>query len=232
MSSSLGFNTRGEMRPRTPAPVRTVDVVPETAPTSSSMCSVPRGFLPLVAYSGLAAVLPLLLLFANYDFGDDMMRGGFIGAAAVAAGVIAVADDCCVYYNMALFFHAGVEAKIVEQAILFGQRDEASSGEADVSTTSEVLSYVGAGVILAHMLPFFLLDNKHLLKLTAFVGIPVNAAVAVYAAPEDLLLVLASASALLAIVIIVVEKDGYAPSLLTKLRSAVNGASPCFACSV
>ena len=73
-------------------------------------------------------------------------------------------------------------------------------------------------MIVVHLVPFFTLDHPMLLTLFAFVGVPVNAAVALFIDDSLLVLVLLSSFAYLVVMRIVVRLDEFKPSLLTKLR--------------
>lgn len=185
---------------------------------------MPRGFLPLLLYAAAALLFPLLYLYASFDFSDDVVRALAVAAAGGLGLAVVFANDCCVWFNMALFFHTGVEAVVVDHTMTY----------IDLATTSDTgkaLAWTGIGVVIAHLLPFFLLDRPRLLTLLALAGVPVNAALAVYTQPLPgsvelyYVFVTLSAAGLLLVTRIVLGVDAYAPSLLTKLRGALRDGS-------
>ena len=73
--------------------------------------TVPRGILPVLFYSAVAAAIPFLLEYTSYDYSDATVRGVTIGAAALAATIMLIANCCCCWYNMLLFFHTALEVR-------------------------------------------------------------------------------------------------------------------------
>jgi hypothetical protein len=174
----------------------------------------PKGFLPLLLYSAFGALFPLLLLYVTYDFQDDMVRVAFIVAATLLGLVPVLSSDCCTIYNTVLLFHTGIEVKVIQTALDYAM-DDASPDH------GMVMAYVGAVTVIVHLLPFYLSDHPLLLSLLATVGVPVNAALALYLDSSMLLLVLLSSYAFLATVRIVVRINEETPSLLAQLRLAL-----------
>jgi hypothetical protein len=220
MTSSLGYTakvnqTDATRKPQTP-------VVPAPAPVEHTMtmptCRTIKGFLPTLAYSALAIMAPLLLfIVGGYDFTDDVTRGMTIGLSALAAGIIIYADNCIVWYNIALFFHTGLEVYIIKEGLDYASHD-------DTSDAGMALSLAGSIVIIVHLIPFFLVDSKGLLTLLAAAGVVVNTAMFVFVKPGEetkLLLTSASAVALLAITLLVIGINQATPSMLTLLRGAL-----------
>lgn len=206
--STLGFNNRNmEMaRPRPPAPPAPTPL-PAPATTSTSAISflpqrvqaamaVPRGFIPTLLYSGFALTLPILIFYASPDFTSTTTQGITIGASALLALLLVFANDCAVWFNMALFFHTGIEAYVVDTSLRF-------ANAAATSDRNMALAITGAVVVIVHLVPFYLFDRPMLLSLLAFVGVVVNTSIVVYLDPANLLLVGASSSALLALTMMV-----------------------------
>lgn len=176
--------------------------------------SVPKGLLPVTLYSLFFLAFPLISHFVTYDFTDEIVRVGVIVASFLAATIILVANDCVAWFNMALFFHLGVEITVLDTLITFAQ----------ASTTSDtglVLAWTASAVIIIHLLPFFLLDHAGLLTLLAYAGVAVNASALVFVEPTMLLLVGFSSTVLLACVLLIAYIDCVRTSMLSQLRQAL-----------
>ena len=204
------------VRPATPAP----ELPPPSrlrlpSMPSSPMPYTPKGFLPLLFYAAASATFPLLLLFATFDFADNMVRGLFLAAAALFALVPVVSNDCCVLYNSVLFFHTGVEVKVIETAFEYAMAD--TSPDYGVA-----LAYAGGITVIVHLLPFYLMDHPLLLSLLAVVGVPVNVALALFLDDSMFLLVLLSSYAFLITTRTIVRLNEETPSMLTQLRKALD----------
>jgi hypothetical protein len=172
-----------------------------------------RGFVPLLLYSLFAAALPFMYFYGDYDYTEDMTRAGVIVLSALLGFVVLMANDCCTWYNMALFFHTAVEVRLLDTTIAVATGS--TSSDADV-----FWSWVGAVVVIVHLLPFFLVDSPMTLAL-ALVGVPVNAALAVYRDVALLPIVVPSAAGFFLIACIVLSVNQLQPSMLTKLRAAL-----------
>jgi hypothetical protein len=183
---------------------------------------IPRGFIPTTVYSLAALAVPLLFFFASFDYGSDEVVGAVIAVSAVGGLIVVFANDCCCWYNMMLFFHIGVEAKVIDLALTH-------SNAADVSERNQTLSMVSAIVIIAHLIPFLVSDRTMLLVFLAYVGVIVNTSTIVYLAPEHLLLVAASSLALLATTMIIGGICEIRTSLASLAMDAMNNKM-CLTC--
>jgi hypothetical protein len=149
----------------------------------------PSGLLPLLLYASFFALMPLLFFYMDYDYANDGTRVGVILSSALAALIVMVANSCVAWFNIALFLHTAVEVRVVKT--LFDFADDASSADA-------TLAYVTGGVIIAHLVPFFVLEMPRLLSLLAAVGVVVNASALVYVDSSQLPLASTTALTLLA----------------------------------
>jgi len=225
--TSLGFRARNDhaaerARPIALAtlPVAAPDaaVKDPAAPRFSCAVTVPRGIVPVLFYSGVAAAIPFLLEYTSYDYSDATVRGVTIAAAALAATIMLMANCCCCWYNMLLFFHTALEVKVVDTAITFAR----------ASTTSDAhmaWAIAGAAIVILHLIPFFLVDRVLLLTTLAYAGVIVNAAILVHLDPSRLLLVGGSSLALLANTMILVGVCEVSTSMLGLLRNAMRTRS-------
>lgn len=235
MSSSLGFRRGCDHIADSHPTVRKVAPVPAAAPVPKSSrfayllpttmptmptpsCGVFKGFVPTLLFAALAGAVPILLDYVDYDFSDNVTRGVTIGLSAAAAVSIVYANDCVTWYNMALFFHTGVEVQVVHTAIAYARAD---------TTTDEAmaLAIAGAAVVIVHLLPFYLVSRAGLLSFLAAAGVAVNTSIVVFlydlsASATPLLLVGASSLALLAITLLVLGMDEHKPAMLGLLLAA------------
>ena len=124
------------------------------------------------------------------------MRGVTIGAAALAATIMLIANCCCCWYNMRLFFHTALEVKVIDTAITFARAPTTS--DADM-----VWAIVGAAIVIVHLVFPSSWSTASLLTTLAYAGVIVNAAILVHLDPSRLLLV-GGALALLANTMILV----------------------------
>ena len=168
MSSSLG--DRNGQRPPTMSRAINIDVeAPSASPTLP--LSIPRnGFLPVFLVSSLFAVALSLFCFygiTDADYSAANTRGLVIASSVVGTLLVLMAKTPAFLYNIVLFAHLGLEIYVIERAFVYGLAD-------DADTTEMVLSLTGAGVIIAHLLPFFVYDGAFVLVLLAAVGVVVN----------------------------------------------------------
>lgn len=212
------------------APVRVPRGLPQAAPAPtpkksmipSMVMGVPRGLIPTLSYSLLAFLVPFLFLYMDYDFTTDMAKGVTIGLSAVAAIVMVLANDCCCWFNMMLAFHTALEVKVVDTTLAFAY----ASGTSD---NDMALAITGAVVVIVHLIPFYVSDRLMLLSLLAFAGVIVNTTLLVFLDTDMLLLVGASALALLAITMIISGVCEIKTSLLSLIRESVI-AKKCITC--
>ena len=177
---------------------------------------VPRGLVPTTLYSLFALAIPLLWFFMDPpDYTDNAVRGIVIGGSALAGLIVILANDCCCWYNMMLFFHIGIEAKVVDAAIAYSQL-------ATTDGTGQALSITAAVVIIVHLLPFLLTDRIMLLSLLAYVGVVVNVATVVFIDTTLLLIVLSSTLALLSTTMIIGGICEIRTSMLSLIMDSVN----------
>lgn len=224
MSSALGdrrFNdhnaTRGRAPPK-PAPLPVV--FQEEPPCRRSWITrytppMPSTFLPLLLYSALALATPLVYTYVEYDLTDTVTRGVVIGASAVIALALLASRTAPALFNIALFFHVGIETHVIDTTLTFAYAD-------DTEQAHMVLAVVSAVVIAAHLIPFLVSDNFFVLTFFAYVGIVVNTAIAIFLLPSELLMISSSATALLAAVLLVAKLECKV-CIFSLLRSAICG---------
>lgn len=197
MSQSLGFR-RGcdhiaEEHHR-PSPRRGTLPAPKAPEPKPMRMMVLKGFVPLFLVSSFFFVLPLLFFYADPDYTTAGGRGGVIALASVAGLAVVMVNDTCTIFNIVLGLHTAVEVRVLDVLMDFAK-------ESTTSDSDEVLAWCAFGVIIAHLLPFFLMDKRMLLALLGVIGIPVNAAALVYLEPTLLLAAGLSSTALLGAVL-------------------------------
>jgi hypothetical protein len=192
-----------------------VAMPPPASSTKSgkSMVSVPKGLIPTLIYSLFFITFPLVSYYETMDFTATEERVGVILCSVGAAAFIVLANDCVTWFNMALFFHLGVEITVLDTLIDYA---DATSGDAETA-----LAWTAAAIIVLHLVPFFTLDHSGLLTLLAAAGVVVNASALVFVDSDMLLLTGFSASVLLAAVLLIACIDCVHTSLLSQLRQAV-----------
>ena len=218
-TSALG-QLNCEIRPKVyrtaPADLPTVSASANVSsrPTKKSKyCSVPKGLIPTILYSLFFISFPLLSHFTSIDFGDTEVRVAVIASSFVASVIILLANDCVAWFNMALFFHLGIEITVIDTLVDY----------IDAPTTNDTgtaLAWVAVAVIAIHLLPFFTMDHSSLLTLLASAGVVVNTSALVFVEPSMLLLTAFSAAVLLACVLLIACIECVRTSLLSQLRQA------------
>ena len=179
MSSSLGFHSGAAV----PAPRRPVEVAtPLPAPSlTSRVISVvsmekipsPTGVLAVLFYAIYAGLLPMLYFFVDLDYTDNVTRGVVVGMVTLLPAFILLANDLCTWFNMALFMHLATEIDLLVSTITYAT--ESATPEADM-----IWSWIGAAIVLVHLVPFVFFDHKRLNVFLAAVGVPVNVAIEVF----------------------------------------------------
>lgn len=222
--SSLGYRRGCDHNSARPGeiPVKTTTVaIPTTvaAPTAKvSPISVPKGFLPLFFYAAVFLLAPVLYEYVDYTWTDSTTRAALIAVSAAYALSVVFANDCVAWFNMVLFFHIGIEVKVLEILMDFARLTTTADGD-------EILAWTGFVVIIVHLIPFLLVDNTMFLTLLAVAGVIVNAAVLVYLtdASTDLRLLLAgfSSVSLLGTTLCISGVCDVSTSMLTALRKAM-----------
>lgn len=203
----------GEMQIPT-AVVQIPAAVTQPEQSTMSCVRVPAGFLPLVLYSALALVAPVLYDYADYDWTDNGTRVGLIIASVVYALSVVFANNCLTWFNMVLFFHIGAEVRTLDTLMTFARASTTTTGD-------EVLAWITFVVVIVHLLPFLLNDNTKLLTLFAFAGVIVNSACLVYLDSTRLLLVGFSSMSLLGTTLCISGVCDVSTSLMTAARSAI-----------
>jgi len=186
---------------------------------------VPKGVAPVFLYATLALLLPLLSHYVTYDFDDDMTRAGIIVAGVAAPAIIILANDCVAWFNMALFFHIGIEVGVMDTLATFALRDNSTASGELPEDHEKVFSWIAFATIALHLLPPLLADNAMLLTMVAAVGIPVNVISLLYLDTDSLLLVSFSAGVYLGVVLLIACSNCVRTSLRSQLMSAMNTGS-------
>ena len=217
--SSLGFRP-SVVNDRPGRPVAPLEVLPEPSVATGRKLAcrmmVPKGLLPTLFYSLFFLAVPLVWLYQPGDIADGSAtstRVLAIAGAAVGGLFLIAANDCVAWFNMSLFFHIGIEVKVLELLLAYAQADAAS-------TLEMVLGWIAFVVVIVHLIPFLLTDRLGLLTLLAYAGVVVNAAAMVYVSYADLLLVSLSSGMLLGSTILIAGIDCLNTSLLSTLRKA------------
>ena len=175
---------------------------------------VPKGFLPSLVYAGAFAVAPLIYEYVDINYTDSGNRSVAIILAALYALLVLAANDCSAWFNMVTFFHIGVEIRVLDKLMSYAQRD-------GLSDMNQVWAWIGFAVILAHLIPFLLIDQTKTLAILATTGVIVNAAVNVHINEEDLLYVGFSSVVLLGTTLCVRGICNVKCSILTSLNRAI-----------
>tara|TARA_B110001450_G_scaffold179082_1_gene167317 strand:- start:1594 stop:2382 length:789 start_codon:yes stop_codon:yes gene_type:complete len=214
-----GLNCEPALRPKTMrAPDVTVPIVASTTnareQTHYKWCRVPKGLIPLFAYSLFMLMFPVVDFYEEIDYTSTPTRVGIITSSFVVALLVVLANDCVVWFNMFLFFHAGVEITVVDTLVTYARAS-------DTDDTGMALAWLAATIIALHLVPFFLVDHAGLLTLLAFAGVVVNASALVFVHPSSLLLTSFSSLILLALVLLIACIRCTKTSLLSQLRQAM-----------
>jgi hypothetical protein len=227
--SSLGYRRGCDHNSTRPGeiPTRTITVaIPTTvdAPADkemSSRISVPKGFLPLLFNAVNFLLVPVFYEYVDYTWTDSTTRAVVIAASAVYALSVVFANDCVTWFNMVLFFHIGIEVKVLDILMDFARSTTTSDGD-------EILAWTGFVVIIVHLIPFLLVDNTMFLALLAVAGVIVNAGALVYLTDignelTDLRLLLTGLSSvsLLGATLCISGVCGVSTSMLTALQKAM-----------
>lgn len=231
MSQSLGFRpgcdrVAQERPPPKPRPPPAVLPPPATQPNrcggmlsrAMSMCMVPKGYLATLLMAGCFLAVPLLHEYTTPDYTDTATRGGVIGASAALSLLIIGANDCGAWFNFVLFFHTGVEVTVLDTLQTYAQA-------ATTTTENEVWAWIGFGVILAHLLPFYLMDYNAVLIPLAAVGVSVNTAVLVFLDSTQFMYVGLSAAALLGTTLYVCGQCEKRCCMMTLMRDGMKEGS-------
>ena len=177
------------------------------------MC-VLRGFLPLFFFACFFGAVPLMFLYIDYDYTKEMARVG-TGVIAATVGILILgANDCLAWYNFVLFFHLGLEVKLMDDLLALAQKD--GTAQSDMA-----MCYLGFAFVLTHLLPFFLVDYVPLLSFLAYAGLVVNTIIMLYVDSTLLLLYGLSSTALLAAIFCVGCSCKLEISMLSQLREAM-----------
>ena len=179
----------------------------------STRCSVPKGLIPTILYGLFFVSFPLLSHYRDTDFTDTDVRIGVIVSSFVASTIILFANDCVAWFNMALFFHLGIEITVID--VLMDYIDAPTTDD-----TETALAWTAIAVIAIHLIPFFTIDHSGLLTLLAFAGVVVNTSALVFVDSSMLLLTAFSASVLLACVLLIACIECVRTSMLSQIRQA------------
>ena len=186
---------------------------PASSTKTPSNVSVPKGLIPTLIFSLYFITFPLVAYYETIDFTGAEERVGVILCSVGAAAFLVLANDCVAWFNMALFFHLGVEITVLDALINYA--DE-TTGDMEMA-----LAWTATAVIILHLVPFFTLDHPGPLTLLAAAGVVVNTSALVFVDSSMLLLTGFSASVLLAAVLLIACIDCVRTSLLSQLRQAV-----------
>ena len=199
MSKSLGFRGNLEFSADRPGDRVSRTRLSTALPPPSKACEnrTPimkmvciKGFLPILLFSSLFLSSPLVLFYGDVDFTRDDVRGCIIGASAALAIVTVIANDCVAWFNFILFFHIGLEVRVLDVLMEFARASTTSDGDM-------ALAWTGFVVILLHLVPFLFVDQKGVLILLSLAGGIVNASALVFLQPALLIGVVLSAINLL-----------------------------------
>lgn len=226
MSSGLGFRTDFVNRPRmsnTVVAPPTIDIESDSA-SSDAYCSicgfkitcpVPQGFLMTLIFFVGALGLPLMFFYGDADYTEEWTPPFAIGLSGLyAVLLLLLSSNMSVFYNTVLGLYTGIEVRVVQTAFDFAM----------ATTTSDrdmVLAYVGGGVVIAHMIPFYLTDSGVVVTTLAAVGLVVNTSICVYLDTTLTLQAFTSGAAFLLTALCIVGLHCTKCSLMTLLRDAI-----------
>ena len=234
MSSSLGYRNGGEIT----APVRskplevktTIVQVEEDYPNAycsvcgfKITCPVPQGFLMTALFFVGGLGLPLMFYYGDADYTTEWTPPFVIGLSALYAFLLLfLSSNMTMFYNTVLGLYTGIEVKVIDTALTYATAD--GTPDADI-----VWSAIGGGVVIVHLLPFYLVDSGLVVTTLAAIGLVVNTAILVYLDTTLILQAFTAGSAFLLSALCIVALHGEKPSLLSTLKDALMHGS-CLAC--
>lgn len=185
---------------------------------------VPKGVLPMIIYGAFFFCFPVLNEFMQYDYTDTMVRTSVIGASILAPIILVGANDCVAWYLCALAFHTGQEVVVLSKLLNYYE----TTGK-DADDSEQIFKWIAFGVVVAHLVPFYVYDQPGMLGFLASVGIVVNTVINVVIPDNNgqLLITGFSSTVLLATVLLIVCIDCVKTSLLSQLRAAMGRGSIC-----
>jgi hypothetical protein len=212
-------------------PVASLHTAPAVAQKKSMKIFMPAGVLVTLLYCGLALSLPILYFYSDsiplennvVTEPTDETKVVVIGLSAVVGLFLLISVEVKMLFNMILFFHVGLEAYVLDKLMSFA--DEDTTSDEDMA-----IAYVTFGVIIVHLIPFFVVNKTSFLSILAFVGVVVNSTTTILVdtlVPHTLLVGLSSSALLLSTRD--VSFSGESPSLLSQLITAVTSKS-CVQC--
>lgn len=177
MTSSLG-----DIGGQRPPPKRIAKSMPSVLPppSKSRMPKMGAGVLPVLLLACLfgAATASFCYYGIDADYTETRTRGLTGGAAGGAALlVLAFSRNPVILFYITLFVHIGLEIFVVDKAFAFASASNTKNVES-------ILAYTGAGVVIAHLVPFLLFNWPRFLMLLALVGVVVNNLLLLLSAPE------------------------------------------------
>ena len=226
MSSNLGYRNGGEIT----APVRshksavtttTVNIEEDYPNAYCSVCGfkitcpVPQGFLMTALFFVGGLGLPLMFYYGEADYTTEWTPPFVISLSAIYAFLLLFfSSNMPMFYNTVLGLYTGIEIKVIDTALTYATAD--GTPDADM-----VWSAIGGGVVILHLLPFYLVDSGIVVTTLAAVGLVVNTAILVYLDTGLILQAFTSGSAFLLTALCVVALHCEKPSLLSVLRDAL-----------
>ena len=178
----------------------------------------------MIIYGAFFFCFPVLNEFMQYDYTDTMVRTSVIGASILAPIILVGANDCVAWYLCALAFHTGQEVVVLSKMLNYYE----TTGK-DADDSEQIFKWIAFGVVVAHLVPFYVYDQPGMLGFLASVGIVVNTVINVVIPDNNgqLLITGFSSTVLLATVLLIVCIDCVKTSLLSQLRAAMGRGSIC-----
>ena len=205
---SLGAPRRHEMKPRFRPEMASEEKDVVVEPQDNSF-HVARGFIPLLLYSSIFLIIPLVSKFANLDYTDTSVRVSVISFSVATTSIILLSKDVLVLLNSVLLFHTAIEAFVIERTINYVEHSD--------DDTTTILSWIAITCVFLHILPFYLTQNVLFLTTCASFGTVLNTALIIFVDPDELLFVAYSSACLLGSTIIMMSFPCHNFALISQL---------------
>lgn len=221
MSSSLGFHGSFTPKSQRKASSQTLDMESVLPQAYCSVCGfkvtcpVPQGLLMTMIFFVGALGLPLMFFYGEPDYTEEWTPPFVIGLSALYSVLLLVlSSNMTMFYNTVLGLYTGIEVKVVDTALTYASQDTTSD-------TNMAWALIGGGIVVLHMIPFYLTERGILVTTLAAVGLVVNTAICVYIDDTLTLQAFTSGAAFLLTALCIIGMHCVECSMLTLFRNAV-----------